>query len=71
MAFAYCSKLTSITIPDSVTSIGGYAFYNCRLLTDITYEGTKAQWKAISKGSIWNNYTGDYTIHCTDGEIEK
>ena len=26
--FSDCSGLTSVTIPDSVTSIGGYAFYN-------------------------------------------
>ena len=26
-AFEGCSSLTSITIPESVTSIGGYAFY--------------------------------------------
>ena len=27
-AFAWCSGLTSVTIPDSVTSIGYRAFYN-------------------------------------------
>lgn len=34
-AFAYCS-LTSITIPDSVTSIGEYAFDGCKSLASIT-----------------------------------
>lgn len=28
-AFSYCYSLTSITIPNSVTSIGGSAFYKC------------------------------------------
>ena len=35
-AFYGCSSLTSITIMDSVTSIGSYAFYNCDGLTSIT-----------------------------------
>ena len=35
-AFAGCSRLTSITLPSSVTSIGDCAFYNCSRLTSIT-----------------------------------
>ena len=35
-AFAYCTRLTSITIPNSVTSIGESAFEDCKGLTSIT-----------------------------------
>lgn len=28
-AFQFCTGLTSIEIPNSITSIGRYAFYNC------------------------------------------
>ena len=35
-AFYYCTFLTSITIPNSVTSIGKSAFKECRALTSIT-----------------------------------
>ena len=35
MAFSHCTGLTSIVIPNSVTSIGGYAFGNCTSLTSI------------------------------------
>ena len=33
-------KLTSVTIPNSVTSIGNYAFYDCGGLTSITCEAS-------------------------------
>ena len=34
-AFRYCKSLTSITIPDGVTSIGSYAFFDCTSLTSV------------------------------------
>lgn len=35
-AFANCSQLTAVTIPDSVTSIGNNAFEHCDSLTSVT-----------------------------------
>ena len=70
-AFRGCSGLTSITIPDSVTSIRKFAFYDCSGLTIINFQGTKAQWQAIDKEDLWDFWSGEYTVHCTDGTISK
>ena len=69
-AFSGCIGLTSVTIPDSVTDIGIGAFAGCTELTSITFNGTKAQWNAISKGDDWkNNVPSDCKVICTDGTI--
>ena len=57
-AFAGCSGLTSVTIPNSVTEIGDEAFYN---VNNITYSGT-------ATGSPWgakcvNGYVDGYLVY--------
>ena len=68
-AFSGCTGLTSVTIPGSVKSIGKYAFYGCSGLTSINFNGMIAQWKAISKGTDWNNRVPAKEVVCTDGTV--
>ena len=70
-AFSDCSNLESIIIPDSVTRTEQYTFNECQSLEKIIFQGKKAQWEAIEKGPAWDDGTGSYTVHCTDGDISK
>ena len=48
-AFYWCSNLSSVTIPTSVTSIEVNAFGNCNSLKTIHYLGSRKEWGDISK----------------------
>ena len=39
-AFMACHNLTSVSLPNSLTSIGDYAFYNCSNLTSVSLPST-------------------------------
>lgn len=67
---------TDVVIPSKyenlpVKKIGYGAFSGCSSLTDITFKGTMKEWEAIEKGSGWNPDTGNYTVHCADGDVAK
>lgn len=69
-AFYSCTRLESLTIPNSIKSIDNYAFKYCNSLTDITFGGTVSQWEAISKAINWKgHYTLNCIVHCSDGDI--
>ena len=70
-AFQSCTGLTSVTMGNGVKLIDGYAFYNCLDLTTINFNGTIAQWNSIEKNIRWDYNTGNYTIHCTDGDLKE
>ncbi len=67
-AFADCTGLTEITIPDSVTVIGYHAFYGCSSLTDVYYGGTKEQWSAIAVEAASGLEDEKITIHYSGGD---
>ena len=49
-AFEYCRVLTSITIPNSVTSIGNLTFYDCTGLTSVTIPNSVT---SIGDNAFW------------------
>ena len=68
-AFGDCTSLTSVTIGDGVTSIENYVFEDCDALTSVTFEGTVAQWNAISMSIYWNYNTPFTEVICSDGTV--
>ena len=64
-AFDGCSGLTSVTIPDSVTSIGRSAFEGCSGLTSVTIGNS-----VISIGnSAFDGCSGLTSIIPSDGSV--
>ena len=70
-AFENCTALKNIAIPDSVTQIGSWVFSHCSSLSSIQYKGTISQWNKISKGTSWNTMANQFTIYCSDGEVQS
>ena len=52
------STLTSITIPETIETIGRHAFYNCTALTEINYNATEAD-DLTSNNNVFHNAGDD------------
>ncbi len=65
-AFYNCYYLEVIKIPDSVTSIGAYAFGACPNLADIHYTNNAEKWAQIKMGTENSDLT-DSNIHFANG----
>ena len=62
------TNLKSVVIGSSLEFIGekAFSFYG---LKDIYFNGAKAQWNAIEKGTSWQPWSS-YTVHCSNGDIK-
>ena len=75
-AFTRCTALSNLTISANCKTFGQNMLTYCESLKSITYEGTIAQWNAITKPSNWmssgKHFYNDYLqkIQCTDGYLE-
>ena len=74
-AFESCRSLASITIGCGITIIDSEAFRGCVNLTNIIYNGTVEQWKAIVKAEgsnttlNWNEGCPATYVQCSDGQV--
>ena len=60
----------SITIPNTVTQIGDFAFSNCSAVESITYLGTTSEWQQVTKGISWKAMiTKTKVVTCQDGDV--
>ena len=69
-SFCGCESLMEIVIPENLSIIGKRAFYNCKYLTSVEYEGTKEDWNKITKASGWNEEISAKKVVCSDGDID-
>jgi len=63
------STVKEISIPKSVSVMENGILQWCDNLEKIYYEGTKAEWKALSEDSYYDSKTKNHTVVCKDGEI--
>lgn len=68
-SFDICHSLERITIPSGVKFIGSGAFYQCSKLTDVSFDGSKAEWDAIKKDNPWVKFSAFDKVRCSDGYV--
>ncbi len=62
----YSSGIENVSLPISLSKIGGNAFNSCSSLNTITYNGTVADWMAVDTGVHWNYGAPVKEVTCTD-----
>lgn len=57
-AFSENPYLETLTIPNSLIKVGDSAFYNCKNLRAVSYNGTEEEWNQITIGLLNEKLTG-------------
>lgn len=57
-AFSENPYLETLTIPNSLIKVGDSAFYNCKNLRAVSYNGTEEEWSQITIGLLNEKLTG-------------
>lgn len=67
--FSNTGFITTLILPDTITSIPDYFLTIDDVLMNIVFQGTVAQWNAIDKGKNWAYSTHVAYVQCTDGQV--
>lgn len=70
VAFENCSLLQKVVLPSKLSYMGSSIFSGCEALSEITYNGTMAQWDKIDKSETWAKDSYITKIKCTNGVIQ-
>ena len=67
----YNSSLYTVKLSKGLLVIGRYAFEECFNITNITFDGTVAQWNEINKDEGWISVGQSPVTHvtCSDGQV--
>ena len=67
--FAGCTSLAKVVLNPGLQSIESNVFNNNSPSLGLIFNGTKAQWNAITKADNWTTSSGATAVECTDGTI--
>lgn len=67
-AFESCDQLASFTV-NNLVKLGDYALKGTTALAGISFAKTKAEWKAVVKGSGYRTDSSINSVACSDGEL--
>lgn len=68
-AFSDMTTAVKVVIPATVKEIEARGFFRATSIKTFEYKGTVAEWEAMPKGENWNAKLTDYTVVCSDGEV--